>query len=113
MEFDSHYGHRNDVDGYAAALSRFDDFLPSLYRELKEGDLLVITADHGCDPGTPSTDHSREYVPVLLFGKGVIPRNLGTRSGFGDLGATLAEALGLENVWQAESFLHLISGEGK
>ena len=111
VEFDSQYGHRNDVDGYAAALSRFDDFLPSLYGELKDEDLLVITADHGCDPGTPSTDHSREYVPVLLFGKGVTPCDLGTRSGFGDLGATLAEALGLDNIWQAESFLHSILGE--
>ncbi len=113
VEFDSHFGHRNDVDGYAAALSRFDAFLPSLQKKMKEGDLLVITADHGCDPGTPSTDHSREYVPVLLWGEGISPMDLGTRWGFADVGATVAEALGLENIWDAESFYPMILQEKK
>ncbi len=113
VEFDSQYGHRNDVDGYAAALSEFDAFLPSLMAELKAGDVLVITADHGCDPATPSTDHSREYVPVLVWGDGILPRDLKTRESFADLGATVAELLGLGNRWEAESFFSRITEKGE
>ncbi len=80
VDFDMLYGHRNDIDGYAAALAEFDHFLPSLLAELRETDLLIITADHGCDPGTASTDHSRECVPMLAYG--IPPQNLGTLTGF-------------------------------
>lgn len=83
VDFDMKYGHRNDVDGYAKALSKFDAWLAEFMRGMKEEDELIITADHGCDPSTPSTDHSREYVPVLLYGRAVRPENLGTRTGFG------------------------------
>ncbi len=97
VDFDMLYGHRNDVEGYAAALSAFDrwleDFLPGLGQE----DLLVITADHGCDPSTLSTDHSRERVPLLVYGKGVRSNvNLGTRECFGDIAATVLDAFGLD-----------------
>ena len=67
VDFDQQYGHRNDVEGYAKALEEFDAWLPSLYAKLAAGDLLILTADHGCDPTTPSTDHSREYVPLLVI----------------------------------------------
>jgi phosphopentomutase len=90
------YGHRNDPAGLAANLADFDAFLPRLTGALGPGDLLAITADHGCDPTTPSSDHSREHVPLLLAGPD-LPRgiDLGTRPAFADLGATLARLLGL------------------
>lgn len=93
VDFDMLYGHRNDVDGYAAALSYFDSRLPELLEALKEDDLLMITADHGCDPGTPSTDHSREYIPFLAVGKSVTPGNLGTLHGFDRVGAAVEKLL--------------------
>ena len=97
VDFDMTYGHRNDVDGYAAALSRFDAWLPEFLSRLGDEDALIITADHGCDPSTPSTDHSREHTPMLLIGGGVKAGvNLGTRIGFCDISATVLEALGLE-----------------
>ncbi len=96
VDFDMKYGHRNDVDGYAAALTDFDRQLGELLPLLQQDDILLITADHGCDPGTPSTDHSREHVPMLIWGRGVKAGvNLGTRQGFGDMGATVAQALGV------------------
>jgi hypothetical protein len=101
VDFDMTYGHRNDVDGYAAALTRFDAWLPSFLARLGKEDALIITADHGCDPSTPSTDHSREHTPMLLVGGGVKAGvDLGTRVGFCDIAATVLEALGLpqENV---------------
>ncbi len=106
VDFDMTYGHRNDVDGYAAALTEFDrrlgDFLPCL----GEGDALLITADHGCDPSTPSTDHSRECTPMLLYGKGISPVNLGTRESFADISATVLESLGVDKRdTDGESFL--------
>ena len=82
VDFDSAYGHRNDPAGYAKAMSEFDIRLGEFLPKMQENDLLIITADHGCDPITPSTDHSREYVPVLVYGKGVEPCNLGTKDGF-------------------------------
>ena len=94
VEFDMLYGHRNDAVGYAHALNRFDQWLEGFLPQLRSEDLLIITADHGCDPSTPSTDHSREYVPVLCVGAPVQPgSNLHTRSSFGDLAATVADYL--------------------
>ena len=108
VDFDQLYGHRNDVEGYAAALEEFDAWLPSLYGKLSEGDLLILTADHGCDPTTPSTDHSREYVPLLAYR----PRkqegiDLGLRSTLSDIGQTVAENFGT-NISAGTSFLGAI-----
>ncbi len=106
VDFDTVYGHRNDVSGYAANLERFDQQLGRVLERLGDSDLLVITADHGNDPTTPSTDHSREYVPLLLSGGRV--RNgvdLGTRQTFADLGQTLAEAFGVGALAHGTSFL--------
>ena len=97
VDFDMVYGHRNDVAGYARALSAFDKRLGELLPLLKEDDLLIITADHGCDPSTPSTDHSREYTPMLAYGAKVKEGvNLGTRESFADIGATVLEWFGLD-----------------
>ena len=105
VEFDSAYGHRRDIDGYAAALSEFDAWLPGFLEKLGEEDLVMITADHGCDPGyTATTDHTREYVPLLVLGKGVKPVNLGTRKSFADIAATVTELLGVEFETPGESF---------
>jgi phosphopentomutase len=96
-DFDTLYGHRNDVAGYAQALREFDARVPELMAAARETDLLVITADHGCDPTTPSTDHSREYVPLLVYGKSLKQSvNLGVRPTFADLGATIAGLLHLQ-----------------
>lgn len=95
IDFDMHYGHRNDPKGFAAALESFDACLPKIVAALRPDDLLIITSDHGCDPTTPSTDHSREYVPLLMYGTGIIPKNLGTRATFADIAATIYEGLGL------------------
>lgn len=94
VDFDMKYGHRNDVAGYAAAMTEFDRWLKDFLPALGEDDLLLITADHGCDPATPSTDHSREYTPLLAYGAHVKPGvDLGTRALFADIGATVLEAL--------------------
>ena len=95
VDFDMLFGHRQDIDGYAAALTAFNDFLPTLMGALREDDLLLITADHGCDPGDSSTDHTREYVPLLVFGKDVRPVNLGTLEGFTHVARLVADALGV------------------
>jgi len=96
VDFDMKYGHRNDIDGYARAMSELDVFLKDALSQLKDGDLLMITGDHGCDPATPSTDHSREYTPLLVYGKTVVAgKNLGTRTSFADIGATLLDYFGL------------------
>jgi len=106
VDFDTLYGHRNDVEGYAANLERFDERLAALLPVLRPDDLLVLTADHGNDPTTPSTDHSREYVPLLVTGPNVGPGvNLGTRRTYADLAATLAEVFGVEGFPDATSFL--------
>ena len=106
VDFDTLYGHRNDVAGYAANLERFDQHLGVLLTGLGERDLLVVTADHGNDPSTPSTDHSREYVPVLLAGKHVRPDvDLGTRASFADLGQSIAENFGVGPLAHGTSFL--------
>ena len=106
VDFDMLYGHRNDVDGYAAAISEFDKWLDELLPMLKADDLLIITADHGCDPAyTVSTDHSREHVPLLVYGKNVSPVNLGTKSGFCTIGKTVCDYLGVEAEIAGESVL--------
>ena len=95
VDFDMLWGHRQDVDGYAAGFAEFDRWLPSFLSGMHEGDLLIVTADHGCDPGDDSTDHTREYIPILLYGAGVSPISLGIRDTFSDIGATVADALGV------------------
>lgn len=109
VDFDMLYGHRNDVDGYAAAISRFDEWLPKFIQAMRRDDLLIITADHGCDPATPSTDHSREYVPLLAYSQGIVPVNLKTFTGFGAVGKTVAENFSLKTNLTGESFLNLIT----
>lgn len=97
VDYDMLYGHRNDVDGYAKALTYFDKQLPRLLSHMKKEDVLIITADHGCDPSTPSTDHSREYTPFLMVGEGVpVGKNFGTRNGFCDIAATVLKLFGLQ-----------------
>lgn len=109
VDFDAVYGHRNDTPGYAANLERFDQRLAALLPKLRHDDLLVITADHGNDPTTPSTDHSREHVPVLLHGARVKAGvEIGTRSTFADLGQTLAEIFGVGTLANGTSFLREI-----
>ena len=106
VDFDSQYGHRNDVQGYAANLERFDARLARLLPTLRERDLFVITADHGNDPTTPSTDHAREHVPVLLTGAAIRPgADIGTRRTFADLGQTLAELFDVPPLTSGTSFL--------
>ena len=106
VDYDMLYGHRNDVPGYAKALMYFDERLPELLAGLKDEDILMITADHGCDPITPSTDHSREYVPLVMAGKPVRSGvNLGTRRTFSDIGATILDYLGIEQKISGTSFL--------
>ena len=106
VDSDTQYGHRNDVAGYAANLERIDAGLGEVMRQLRAGDLLVVTGDHGNDPTTPSTDHSREYVPLLVAGDGVAAgRDLGTRSTFADLGQTIADNFGVGPLAHGTSFL--------
>lgn len=107
VDFDMKYGHRNDVAGYAAAATEFDNFLPSFLNDMREDDVLLITADHGCDPATPSTDHSREYTPMLVYGKHIKSGvNLGTRASFADISATVLEYFGAAKAnTRGESFL--------
>ena len=106
VDFDMIYGHRNNAPGYAEALMEFDRALPEICAGLKKEDLLMITADHGCDPSTPSTDHSREYTPLVAWSPSVFPgTNLGTHSTFADIGATAVDFFGLENHTDGSSFL--------
>lgn len=104
VDFDMIYGHRNDVEGYANALKAFDDKLPSIMRAMTKEDVLIINADHGCDPTTPSTDHSREYIPILVYGDQVQSVNLGIRQTFADIGATICDLLGVEIIENGKSF---------
>lgn len=110
VDFDMLYGHRNDIVGYASAMTAFDKHLKEFLANMREGDLLIITADHGCDPGTPSTDHSREYTPMLAYGSDIKQGvDLKTRSSFADISATVLEYLGLnQGETKGESFLSLI-----
>ena len=107
VDFDMLYGHRRDIDGYAKALAEFDQALPKVMAGLGEEDILMITADHGCDPAyTRTTDHTREYVPVLVYGKSLKQGvDLGIRESFADVGATVCEALGVKAPKIGRSFL--------
>lgn len=112
VDFDMLYGHRNDIKGYADALIDFDNRLPEILAALKEDDLLIITADHGCDPSTDSTDHSREYVPLIVYGKKFKEDvNLGTRSSFSDIAATIAEYFNITADLPGSSFIKEITKE--
>ena len=105
VDFDMVYGHRRNIDGYAQALSEFDAWLPKLMEKLGDEDIVMITADHGCDPGyTATTDHTREYVPLLVLGKQVKPVDLGERTTFADIAATVTELLGVEYETPGQSF---------
>ena len=106
VDYDMLYGHRHDVDGYAKALTYFDQRLPELLGKLRDDDLLMITADHGCDPSTPSTDHSREYTPFIMYGKNApTGKNFGTRKTFADIGATVLEYFGIPRRISGEPML--------
>ena len=106
VDYDMLYGHRNDIEGYAKALTEFDEALPQMISKMREDDLLMITADHGCDPGyTVSTDHSREYTPLIVYGKSIASANLGTRDTFADIGATVLDYLGVEGKIAGKSVL--------
>lgn len=105
VDFDSAYGHRRDVAGYAAALEYFDSRLPELLAILKEDDVLIMTADHGCDPTWPGTDHTREHIPVLVYGEKVKAGSLGRRETFADIGQSLAEYFGTSDMDYGKSFL--------
>lgn len=105
VDFDMLYGHRNNVEGYSKALEYFDSKLPEIMEKMKETDILIITADHGNDPTTPSTDHSREYIPMLVYGKEIKENtNIGTRKTYADIAATVLDILGLEKLENGESF---------
>ncbi len=105
VQFDSHWGHRNDPKGYAKGLEEFDQRLPEILQNMAEEDILVINADHGCDPTTPSTDHSREYIPLLVYGKNIKAGvDLGTRETFADIGQTIGDVLGVAPVCEGTSF---------
>jgi phosphopentomutase len=95
VDFDSEFGHRRDVAGYAACLEAFDRRLPELEAKLKPGDLVILTADHGNDPTWQGTDHTREHVPILCFGPGLAPQALGGRQSFADIGESVAQWLDL------------------
>ena len=97
VDFDMLYGHRQDIDGYAAALTEFDSWLAGALEKLGEDDVLMISADHGCDPGDESTDHTREYIPLLVYGKGIKQENLGTLCGFYNIGELALDLLGIEH----------------
>ena len=104
VDFDMLYGHRNDIDGYAKALSAFDRWLPDFLSALREDDVLIVTADHGCDPGDISTDHTREYTPLLVFGPRIKPVSLGERAGFSNIAATVADILEVTYSGSGSSF---------
>ena len=105
VDFDMQFGHRRDIDGYANALTEFDGWLGEFLKDLGEEDLVMITADHGCDPAyTATTDHTREYVPLLILGKAVKPVNLNTRKSFADIAATVTDLLGVDYDTPGESF---------
>lgn len=109
VDFDMKYGHRNDVDGYANAATEFDIQLEKMIKKMNKDDVLIVTADHGCDPSTPSTDHSREYVPMMIYGDTIKPGvNLGTRDSFSDIAKTISEILSTKGDFCGNSFLNKI-----
>lgn len=106
VDFDMQYGHRRDIDGYANAATVFDRQLATFMAKMQDGDIVMITADHGCDPGAPGTDHTREYVPFLAYGKGIKPGvNLGTRPTFADIAATITDMFDVPLATKGKSFL--------
>ena len=107
VDYDMLYGHRRDIDGYAKALAYFDEKLPEIMGKMREDDILMITADHGCDPGyIKTTDHTREHTPFLMYGKKMKPENLGTRDGFADIAATVLDYLNIEQKVAGKSMLN-------
>ena len=105
VDFDMLYGHRNNIEGYAKALEEFDKKLPEIMAALNDDDILILTADHGNDPSTPSTDHSREYIPILAYGRNLKSNvNLGTRDTFADISATILDIFGIEKLENGTSF---------
>lgn len=109
VDFDMIYGHRNDIDGYAKALTYFDTKLPEILKRLQSEDILIITADHGCDPSTSSTDHSREYIPLIVYGATIKSGiNLGTLDTFADIGATIIDYFDINQKIEGNSFLNKI-----
>ena len=104
------YGHRRDIDGYAKALAFFDEKLPEIMGKMRKDDVLMITADHGCDPGyTKTTDHTREHTPFIIYGENIKPVNLGTRNGFADIAATILDYLGIRQEVAGNSVLDIIN----
>ena len=105
VDFDMLYGHRNNIEGYAKALEYFDTKLPIIIEKMKDEDLLIITADHGNDPSTPSTDHSREYIPILIYGNEIKENiNIGTRETYADIGQTILDVLKMPLLKEGKSF---------
>ena len=104
VDFDMVYGHRRDVDGYAEAISELDGWLEKFIKNMRDGDVLILTGDHGCDPGFSGTDHTREYTPLLVYGSGIKPQNLGTRESFADIGASICDMLGVKCTHKGKSF---------
>lgn len=114
VDFDMLYGHRRNVQGYAAALSEFDAWLPCFIEQMRENDALIITADHGCDPCAAGTDHTREYVPMLIYSQSLLGGvNLHTRESFADIGATVLELLGVKSEIDGRSFAPLLYKDGQ
>lgn len=111
VDFDMVYGHRNDLDGFARALEAVDQALPAIMAKMGPADLLMFTADHGCDPGFPGTDHTRELVPLLCWTPGLVPVDLGLRATYGDIAATILEMFGLENTLSGTSFYSSLQRE--
>ncbi len=108
VDFDMQYGHRRDPLGYANALNEFDKWLGEFISEMRADDVVILTADHGCDPCHSGTDHTREYIPVLIYGSKIKPANLGTRNCFGDIGASALDMLGVDGKIDGESFADII-----
>lgn len=105
VDFDMLYGHRQDIDGYASAFAEFDNWLPVFIENMKTEDILIITADHGCDPGDSHTNHTREYVPLIVYGEKIRPVNLGVRKSFADIAASVTEYLGIKYDCVGKSFI--------
>lgn len=105
VDFDMLYGHRQDIDGYAKAYAQFDSWLPSFTSKMRDDDVLIITADHGCDPGDDSTDHTREYIPVTVYGKNIVPGSFGTGTTFADIAASVSDYLEAGYKCEGTSFL--------
>ena len=105
VDFDMLFGHRRDFIGYADALEKFDRYIPSLLEKMRDDDLVIFTADHGCDPTWPGTEHTREQVPVLCYCPSITPRKIGTLKTLADIGATIANHLQLPSLDAGENFL--------